>query len=175
MDRNTEPRDIILAANGGSSLRAVSDAAMRIIHDQQPEIRLIAAQALLNNPFADSDALKDLILNEPSVEVKGWLAMSFAAKARFSGLSFLNNLISEQSIDFSVKEKLLFDAALAICERSRRHLLELMRHIYSRDENVSKFSVSLCKMLIDDGDNADSKFLNKIIRERSRMKKKKLL
>lgn len=158
--------DIALAAGQKGNAETIYKAVTRLMRAGDADVRVIAAQALVENSFAKADLIKGWIINERCSEVRGWLYLALATIAGPEESEFLDSIVKKRSIEVTDEEALFLNAALAISHKSRIFLLNVMRGIFNRDESLSKTASMLCRMLIAEGADAELKFTEILERER---------
>lgn len=163
MDEDANPKDIVSAAFRFGGEDSVWNAALRISHDSDDDVRMIAAQALVGNRSVSAVEIESWLATEPNGEVRGWLAVALAIVQAEACYPKLQEMFEDESRE--PLERLYLAAALAIASRSRRFLLVVMQGIFSGNKEISQASSSLARMLISEDAKTEIDFLDILVKE----------
>lgn len=157
------PADIALVVKDEASSGELSFSIKKLRESRIIDVRVIAAQASMRNKAINAPWIAEWLLVENNSEVRGYLYLSLSIKNKTLAKKILKKIEKSNLIK---REQIYYFAALSICYRSRKYLLYVMSYIYSRSDFISSEASRMCRMLLDDDDNATLKFIELIERDK---------
>lgn len=159
---DSSPQDIALLVKGDGEPENERLAIERLRQSRLADVRVIAAQACIRNRAINAKWVTGWLSEEKNSEVRGYLYLSLPMKNK----ALARKVLSEISGRRDAMEDIYYLAAQSVAHGSRKYLIKVMEYIFSKSEAVSREAVSVCRMLVDEGDRDTLNFLKVLERER---------